>query len=202
MARPNSSTRRRPYADWTGEALLEALVLGDELAFREIYDRHWYPLYRLAYRKLGLREEAEEIVQELFTALWLKRGTASIGSLEPYLYRAAKFKVIDAIRLSQTRQRYREASGSLSESDRNTEEALAALDLSEALMAAVAGLPDYTRQIFHLSRVEHKTVAEIAELLAISPKTVEYHLTKALKFLRVGLKDFLTVLLFCLLTQD
>ena len=171
-----------------------ALRQGDEQAFREIYERFWLMLYRLAYKKLGSREEAEEIVQDIYTTLWVKRATAHIERLAPYLVTAVKYRVIDKIRAEQTQVRYHIATqDALSELDRSTEHHLAATDLSDALAVSVERLPAQTREVFRLSRGEHRTVAEIAERLHLSPKTVEYHLTKALKVLRMDLKDFLVL---------
>jgi DNA-binding CsgD family transcriptional regulator len=53
--------------------------------------------------------------------------------------------------------------------------------------------------VFQLSRLEHQTVPQIAVRLKLSPKAVEYHLTRALKLLRVSLKDFLVLLVFACL---
>jgi len=72
----SSPTHQRPYAAWTDEALVGALQSADELDFAETYERYWYSLSLTAYRKLSSREGAEELVQELFTDLWHKRGTS------------------------------------------------------------------------------------------------------------------------------
>ena len=72
----SSPTHQRPYDAWTDEALVGALQTADELAFAEIYERYLHSLSLTAYRKLSSREGAEELVQELFTDLWHKRGTS------------------------------------------------------------------------------------------------------------------------------
>jgi len=84
----------------------------------------------------------------------------------------------------------------ISEADRTTEDVVAASDLSLALVASVQHLPEHTQQVFRLSRFEHKSVPEIASRLNLSQKTVEYHLTRAMKMLRVSLKEFLPLLVF------
>ena len=189
----SSPTHQRPYAAWTDQALVRALRTADELAFAEIYERYWYQLFLTAYRKLGSREGAEELVQELFADLWHKRGTSQIQHLRSYLYSAVKYLIIDVFRSRTTHVGYltRQQQAPQPLIDRSTEEGLAAEELSRALAASVATLPESTRQVFRLSRFEHQSVPEIAVQLKLSPKTVEYHLTRALKLLRVRLKDFL-----------
>lgn len=197
-----SSTTASSYADWTDEELVAAMSRDEEEAFKALYDRHWQVYFRLAYRKLGRREDAEEVVQDLFASLWEKRHRSQIGKLEPYLKQAVKFKVIDIIRAGATVRQYLMASqDSLVDLDSTTEDSLAALDLSEALMALVEKLPTPTQEVFRLSRLSHKTTAEIAETLGMSTKMVEYHMTKALKALRAGLKEFLTLAMFYLASR-
>ena len=75
--------------------------------------------------------------------------------------------------------------------DRGTEESVAVTDLTAALAASLGRLPAHARKVFRLSRLEYRTVPEIAAQLRVSPKTVAYHLARALKLLRTGLRDFL-----------
>ena len=63
-------------------------------------------------------------------------------------------------------------------------------DLSEAVEQAVNKLPEKSREVFRLSRLEGRSKKEIAKLLQLSEKAIEYHLTKSLKELRVQLKDY------------
>ena len=75
----------RAYKSWSDEALLTALLADNREAFAELYERHWYRVFALAYRKLKVRETAEELVQDLFTTLWHKRREQAIENLEHYL---------------------------------------------------------------------------------------------------------------------
>jgi RNA polymerase sigma-70 factor (ECF subfamily) len=68
-----------------------------------------------------------------------------------------------------------------------------------AIEKAIYQLPDKTQTVFKMSRFEEKSHKEIAVTLDLSEKSVEYHITQALKFLRVYLKDYLTILLFGLI---
>ncbi len=188
----NGSKQLRLYASWNDAALAQALRRSDELAFAEIYNRYGFFLMERAFRKVNSREAAEEIVQDLFATLWHKRETADIQKLREYLGSAVKYRVINLIKSRLTHADYLVYCRSLaSEADHRTEEDLAAADLSLALTTGLAHLPGHTREVFQLSRLEHQTVPQIAVRLKLSPKAVEYHITRALKLLRVSLKDFL-----------
>ncbi len=185
----------RLHAAWDDAALVQGLRQGDELAFAEIYRRYGLALLEQVFRKLNSREAAEEIVQDLFAALWHKRNTADIQKLREYLGTAVKYRVINQIKNKLTHADYVAYCQSVTgEADHGTEQELAATDLSLALNLGLAHLPGHARAVFQLSRLEHQTVPQIAVRLKLSPKAVEYHLTRALKLLRVSLKDFLVPL--------
>ena len=190
----------RLHASWNDLELVQALRRGDEQAFAEIYNRYGLQLIEQAFRKVNSREAAEEIVQDLFTTLWHKREAAEIQKLKEYLGSAIRYRVINLIKNKFTHDGFIAYSRMLaSEADYKTEHDLAASDLSGALNRGLAQLPGHTREIFQLSRVEHQTVPQIAVRLKVSTKTVEYHLTRALKLLRVSLKDFLVLAFFIFL---
>jgi RNA polymerase sigma factor (sigma-70 family) len=184
-----SLTSPPPLAERDDAALLRALSLDDEAAFATIYDRYWAALHAHAGRKLGCPHEAEEMVQDLFVALWHKRHSATIEQLKPYLFAALKYRLIDSIRARMVRQAH--AATPPPATDRGTEETVAAADLHAALDAGVRHLPAHAQEVFRLSRIEHRTVPEIAAHLQVSPKTVEYHLARSLKLLRRYLREFL-----------
>jgi len=190
-----SSSPHGLYTSWTDAALLEALANDNWRAFAEIYERHWYRVFALAYRKLKSRETAEELVQELFAVLWHKRAQQAITQLEDYLLVAINHRVLTYIRSHRVRAHYADYCRNLStEATHETEDALAAADLSAAFLRGVELLPEKSREVFRLSRLEHQSVEEIAARLEVTPKAVEYHLTKSLKRLRLHLREFLAAL--------
>ncbi len=187
-----SSPGPRARADWDEAGLVEALRHDDELAFTELYRRHWAELFQLARYKLGSPVVAEELVQDLFATLWSKRHEQTIHKLGPYLHAALRYQIIDYIRTNLVRADYLAYCQYHSlAADHATEELLAAGDLAAALTNTLKQLPALAREVFQLSRFEHQPVAHIASRLNISPKMVEYYLTKALKSLRVGLREFI-----------
>ena len=183
------------YAAFSDADLLTALRTDDQGSFTEIYQRYCYQLVAVAYRKLGSREAAEELVQDLFENLWNRRASHEIAQLKQYLFSALRYRIINYIRAQQVRAGYElycRLTGP--QVATTTEDALAHGELSAALLAGVRRLPAKTREIFQLSRLEQYSVAEISGQVNLSEKTVEYHLTKSLKLLRSYLRDFLVLL--------
>ncbi|MDJ0365712.1 RNA polymerase sigma-70 factor [Hymenobacter sp. H14-R3] len=194
-----NTSSQRARAAWDDEALLQALGQDDRAAFAEVYERYWQRLFGLAYRKLKSRETAEELVQDLFAALWHKRAEHHIEQLESYLIGAINHRIIGHLRAQQVRTAYADyCRWHQQEMTQETEQALAAADLSEAFARALLCLPEQSREIFRLNRLEHFSVQDISHQLNLSAKAVEYHLTKSRRLLRGYLRDFVLIGLFFL----
>ena len=189
------------FAKLADDELLVLLKQDKLSAFKELYGRYWKKLYCEAYKRLKSKESAEEIVQEIFTNLWLKRHSQQITTaVGGYLYSTVSHRVIDRYRQELVREKYKEAFRLVySETDNSTEDAIMLKELTYAIETEVSQLPDKCRSVYELSRNAHKTNKEIALQLGISEKTVENHLTKALKRLRVGLNHYLIIIVILLL---
>ncbi|KAA0992076.1 RNA polymerase sigma-70 factor [Dyadobacter aurulentus] len=179
--------------------LLAGLKAGSEAMFKRIYQQYWSPLYAVAYNHVRDRMVAEEMVQELFTRLWLKRDQINIhSSLQAYLYKAIRHQVYDYIDKQQVRQRVHEEILSQStEANYLTDETLDFQELQSQLAEAVDELPQPAQAVFRMSRQEYLSLNEIAGRLNVSSKAVEYHLTRALRILRFRLKDFVLLIYVC-----
>lgn len=181
----------------TNEAeLLQLLRQGDKAAFEEIYGQFQSRLYRTALSKVRTSENAMEIVQEIFLDLWLRRELVQIEDLERYLYTAVKYKVLDFYKKEVQRKLYAE-SVKLNNQDESseTDDMLAYNELSRSISSCIAKLPEKTRVIFELNRIQCQTADEISRMLDLPLRTVEYHITQGLKSLRANLKDYLILLL-------
>jgi len=176
--------------------LVLLLETGDEHAFQEIYDRYWHKLYRMAVGKVGSQENAKELVQDVFLDLWFRRGEVHIGELDRYLFSAVKYNVLNFIRKEIVRKQYElSVFAKTPDTDCNTEDALAFQELQQAIMTGIDQLPPKVGHIFRLNRIEHRSVGEISELLKMPERTVEYHITQALRLMRGYLKDYMVYLL-------
>jgi RNA polymerase sigma-70 factor (family 1) len=175
--------------DFTDIQLLSSIKNDSECAFNELYDRYWKQLYLFAYKRVKSREVAEEIVQDFLTNFWANRKKVNIQtSFEGYIYtsikhlvlnyfakEARKALVIDNLAATNTHE------------DNSTQEVILLHELHTVIAREVNCLPAKCRSVFELSRMQNKSNKEIAQVLGISEKTVEGHLSKALKRLRVTL---------------
>ena len=174
--------------EYSDKELVAFLYEGNSKAFEEIYNRYWRKLYAIAMHHVGVREEAEELVQNVFLSIWNRRSKILIKSLEVYLVLSVKNQIYDFIKSQISYRKYQEyiilqevyqSSGSYQISDFN--------ELSEAVEKALARLPEKSAEVFRRSRFQEQSVRQIAEDLNISDKAVEYHITKSLKFLKENL---------------
>ena len=181
----------------TGLTALDDLSLlllvrnGKEAAFEEIYDRYWERLVAIGYYHTKNTQLAEEIVGDVLIGLWQKRSDLEIHSLPAYLATAVKYSVFKAIHRRKRREELMQERGpGTGEADDETEKKLEARFLQEFVAGVVEQLPEKTRLVFKYSREGQLTTEEIAEKMKLSPKSVEYHITKAIKTLREQIRKF------------
>ncbi|HEV2482401.1 MAG TPA: sigma-70 family RNA polymerase sigma factor [Puia sp.] len=182
----------------TDAELWAAIRGGDESAFRMLYDRYWTVIYSTAFSYLHDRAACAEIVQTIFLGIWLKRQELNIGDFNPYLKAASRYQVYKRLKLKGTlRILYKDPlAESATRATRNQgEDNIRYQELQSSLEAGLQGLPERCREIFLLSRREQLSIAEIAERLDISRRTVENQLTRALQHLRHSLGDLFVILL-------
>lgn len=178
------------------EIIWDRFLKGDETAFIEIYDRYWYKLFLSSYRRTRSKAAAEELVQELFLKLWNKRDSLQICRMENYLFSAIRNATIDYLNKEMVADKYLEHQKIYSSLEGNTTEEMVGLrDLEEALDRGLQNLPDKTEKIFRLYRMEHWPLDKIARHLRLSPKTVHYHLTKSMKYIRAYLQEYILAVL-------
>lgn len=188
--------------DVTDTILLERLGAGDQSAFQEIYQRYWYRLYQVARRKVFSEEDAEEIVQDIFVDLWVRREELLIHELNKFLFKAVKYQLLSYMKAQFVRQAYQDSKQSFSQdTDTQTEEQLALKDLNEAITTGIEQLPFKTQEIFRLNRLEGRSTKEIADILQIPERTIQYHITQALRIMRSHLKDFIAYIIILLTTN-
>jgi RNA polymerase sigma-70 factor (ECF subfamily) len=163
---------------------------GDPGGLEAIFRAFAAPLAAFAYRYVRSRDTAAELVQDIFYRIWRSRAAWHIeGSLQAYLYRATRNRVLDYLKHERIERRWAErslgqpadvAGSSVPAADQTIETA----DLVARLEQALDQLPERRRQVFLLRWKEGKSYHEIARLLGVSPKTVENQMTHALRALR------------------
>ncbi|HMI63274.1 MAG TPA: RNA polymerase sigma-70 factor [Puia sp.] len=176
--------------------LWKSIQADDCSAFTILFKRYWAVLYRTALHYTEDRQLAEEVVHDLFVALWKGRGHLVIDSFESYLKAGARYEILRQLKKRRSSAvRYTDAlpeGAATNEGERQIRDR----ELENGLREKLRQLPDRCREVFLLSRKEHLSNAEIAVQLGISKRSVENQITFALKFLRSNLKN-ITVLLLC-----
>ena len=167
--------------------LLNRLREGDEEAFSEIYNRYWEKLLAVAFFHTREKQSAEDIVHDVMLSLWTRKSELHIEALSAYLAKGVKFAVFKAImRGKKRRDHLYSQEQSLVVSD--IEQKLEAKFFDEHFQKTIDHLPEKTKIIFKYRRVEDLTISQIAQRTELSPKAVEYHITKALRALREKLQ--------------
>lgn len=177
--------------------LVRRLNNNDELALASIYNEYWEIMYLGAYNLVKNKQISEDIVQDVFVNMWKKRGELEIKvSLRSYLYTSTIYKTYDYFRKNKSAIRV-DLLDNFSErvQSSNPETKLMDRELQGYLETVISKLPEKCRVVYKLSRDEQLSHKEIAVRLNISTRTVEGHISKALKVLRSSLGSIWTIFL-------
>lgn len=174
-------------------------IQDDEIAFRTLFFQFFSPLCVFAHRYIDSWETCEDIVQETFFKIWKNRKNIEINtSSRNFLITSVKNTCIDYLRKQETEQNWQQKEIENNTSWYTSGDIYSTIELEQMLSAALAKLPDNIRIVFEKNRFEGMTYSQIAAEHNISVKTVESYMTKALKHLRIELKDYLTLMILLL----
>lgn len=162
------------------------IASGDEEAFQTIFERYRPTVLSYLLRVVKLREDAEELTQEILLKIWIGReGLAGIESPQHYLLTMARNKAVDYLRKVSLDLRMRQKIWERISEHRNpTEEQIFANDSATLIAEAVYKLTPQKQTIFRLSRMEGFTHDQIAVQLSISKNTVKNHIVESVRFIK------------------
>jgi RNA polymerase sigma-70 factor (ECF subfamily) len=173
------------YSELSDTDLLSKLRNGDEKAYSEIYHRYKNKLYLHAYKKLHDQQQADDVIHDVFTELWLKRKTIPATNLGGYLYTAVRNDILDIISHQDVESAYIVSlQNYIEQGEAIADHRVRTNMLTDLINKEVGGLPEKMREVFELSRKLHLSHREISEKLNISEKTVKNQINNALKILR------------------
>jgi RNA polymerase sigma-70 factor (ECF subfamily) len=176
--------------------LVKLLRKGDMAAFDAIYNKYCYKLHEFVFLFLKQKEDAEEIVQEVFIKIWESRGKIDIyASFESFLFTIAYNATMSLLRKRMRETKSREYLKSLQQvsSAEQIIDEIQYKELKQKVEFLLKQLTPRQEEIYRLSREERLTHEEIAKKLNISESTVNNHLVKIMKFLKIHIDSGLAV---------
>jgi len=175
------------------------------LSFNEIYREYYKKSFLFVKSYVNDSVTAEDIVSDSFINLWSVIKKEEVRNPVAMLLSILKNESLNHLKHLKVKQAAIESISSVITRDLDYRilslqacdpEGIYSSEITEIVKKTLHLLPEQTRHIFEMSRYETKSVKEIAKELSISPKTVEYHITKSLKVLRIALSDYLSLFYF------
>lgn len=180
--------------------MVEGLRKGSVDDFNSLYSVYAGSLYSFSFKLLKSRSEAQDIVQETFLKIWMKKEELSTEfSFKGYLYTIAKNKILTVFQKKVSEISMEELQSHIEESTIDgidIEQYIINQDIKSKIYGSIARLPDLQARIFIMKTEEDLSTQEIAARLSIPHQTVKNNLTKAMKSIREELKKLKSILLF------
>lgn len=162
---------------------------GDKEAFEILFEKYYAVLCLISKRYTHDMGNSREIIQSLFVSLWDKKDDLNISSsVKSYLYQCARYNSIRYLRNDRkTGIRFE----LIPEEETNNEfiDHIEYAELQDKIIKTIDALPQQCQKVFKMSRFEQLKQSEIADKLGISIKTVETHISKALRMLEEKLQE-------------
>lgn len=173
---------KHAMSDIKEDSFLKALARGDETAFNELFVLYYPKVKSFALRLIGDDFIAEDVAQDIFMKLWIRRDELeSINDLKSYLFIAARNSSIKSVRQLMRKTNIDDIARQLHGPETNTVELNELLD---HVRRVIDEMPSQQRRVFKMSREDGIANRKIAEQLGISIRTVENHIAAAMRKLR------------------
>ena len=179
----------------SNQELLLLIQKDDNVAFYNLYERYCRRLYGFVLRYVKQREDAEEIVQDVFVKIWESRNKIDVfSSFESFLFTIAYNTTISLLRKRTSETKYLEHLKSLQQSNKDPDliDEIYFNELHNRVQSLLNELTPRQKEIFKLSREEGLSHEEIAKELDISVNTVKKHMVNTLAFLKLKIDCSLT----------
>lgn len=176
---------------------LNGLTSGNEKIFRLIMEEWYSRLFNFANNYLNNEENTKEVLQDVFLKLWDNRQKLSADTnLNAYLFTLTRNRCIDLIRREKLmlqfrtdkQEEYRRLSENFEALSDPILDNLFAMEIQAEINRTISELPEQCQKVFVLSRIKGMNNREISRTMVLSEKTIESHLTKALKTIRLALE--------------
>jgi len=166
--------------------ILRQIAEGDESAFHLLFNEHWQNIYGVAYMLTKSAPMAEDMVQEIFMKLWVKREQLpEVENFRNYLFIVARNHIFNELKKKSTDILFTDHLFEYFHEIRETpEKKLIEKEAEQIIGEIIERLPQQQKMIYRLSREEGLSRNEMADRLGIAPNTVRNHLARALEMIR------------------
>lgn len=166
--------------------------------FETLFREYFRPLVVFAKQYVKVQEIAEDIVQELFLYIFEREKASEIFNIEgPFLYRLVRYRCLNHLEYQSIRKKKNpEAQLRLSTNPHDPFESVKQIELENKYLQVLEGLSPKCRRVFEMSRLEGMKNQDIADQMNLSKRTIETHITNALKTFREKMSEYLRVILF------
>jgi len=181
---------RKTISVISDKQLLADIRKGSDEAFRQLFEKYWEDLYRMAYRRLASPEDIKDILQDVFLSLWNNidhvNGDESLGG---YLYTSLRIRIFNFFEKRQNRLNcLMKQPFNPVESEEIIWNRFNTKEIQKIIALQDAAMPPKMKRIYLLSKKEQLTISEIAELLNLSPQTIKNQLHRAFERMRHNLQ--------------
>ncbi|NLR82343.1 RNA polymerase sigma factor [Chitinophaga eiseniae] len=171
--------------------LLHQVADGDEAAFRQLFEIYADRIYGVAYTYTKSAHLSEEIVQDVFVKLWLKRtALPGISKIADYIFIIARNRIINELRRLRLEKNYlRQLFAEEGDSLRSPESEYVLKESRGLIAQAINSLPPQQKTVYQLNQLQGLKLNDVALQLGLSRNTVRNHLSRALQSIREYLHE-------------
>ena len=178
---------------------------GSHIEFEDLYKRFYRKSFLFTMSYVHNEMVAEDITSEVLIKLWAELRRGGINNPDAFLLTLLKNKALDYLKHEMIKEEVfskiktahqEELDMRISMLESCDPEEVFTTEIQQIIRTTLAAFPEQTRLIFEMSRFDNKSNKEIAEELGLSVKSIEYHIAKVLKSLRISLKDYLPIFYF------
>ena len=173
--------------------LLGQIEQGSTRAFDVLFEKYWEDAYSEAYKRLKSYDDAKDIVQEIFTYIWINRQTIHIINFPAYLHIAIRNKVIKLITRQKQTHPFFSFLENTTEKNSQSDAQLLRKEFFKTYEALLQTLPVKRQEIFRLRFQEDLPTKVISMQMGITRKTVQNQLGKAIETLKASLLRILII---------
>jgi len=170
--------------------MVNGLRAGQESTYAQLFHEYYRPLTVFAYKYVNDLDSARELVQDLFVSIYENRKSLMItSSLKAYLYRSVRNRALNHLKRIKVGKQHLEQIAQELNSSESLEELILENELEHRIFQIISSLSPKCQEVFKMSRVHGIKNQDIAARLEISVRTVETHISNALKILREKLGE-------------